>query len=138
MQNKRIVFQNESGGVSVIVPAPGATFEELVKAVPPGVNYDLVDADLLSDRTFRDAWIKGANGGVDHCIVKCKNIAHNKRRAKRAEEFAPLDVQATVPALANKAEQDRQVIRDKYADLQIAIDSATTVEELKVAAKDVL
>ena len=33
-------------------------------------------------------------------IEKAKEIAHTHRRAARAAEFAPLDVQATIPSLA--------------------------------------
>ena len=64
-------------------------------------------------------------------LDKAKNIAHEKRRAARAEEFQPLDVQATIPAMAAEAEAKRQQIRDKYADMQNAMDAATTAEELK-------
>lgn len=71
-------------------------------------------------------------------ITKAKNIAHEKRRTARAAEFAPLDVQATVPSLAVAAEAGRQVIRDKYAVMQTAIDKAATPEEIKTAAAGVL
>jgi hypothetical protein len=64
-------------------------------------------------------------------MPKAKAIAHDIRRAKRAAEFAPLDIQATIPAQAAQAEAARQVIRDKYADMQTDIDAAATPEELK-------
>jgi hypothetical protein len=66
-------------------------------------------------------------------LSKAKEIAHDKRRAARAEEFKPLDVKATIPSEAAKAEADRQKIRDKYAAIQTKIDSAQNVEELKAA-----
>jgi hypothetical protein len=66
-------------------------------------------------------------------IDKAKNIAHDIRRAKRAEEFAPLDIQATIPSQASAAESARQVIRDKYAAMQTQINSASTPEEIKTA-----
>ena len=66
-------------------------------------------------------------------IDKAKNIAHDIRRAKRAEEFAPLDIKATIPSEAAAAESARQVVRDKYADMQTEIDSASTPEEIKAA-----
>ncbi len=57
---KRIIFKNEEGGVSVVVPAPntGISIEEVAKkAVPDGVPYKIVaTADVPSDRTFRNAW----------------------------------------------------------------------------------
>jgi hypothetical protein len=66
-------------------------------------------------------------------IDKAKNIAHDIRRSKRAEEFAPLDIKATIPSEAAWAESARQVVRDKYADMQTEIDSASTPEEIKAA-----
>ena len=66
-------------------------------------------------------------------IDKAKAIAHDKRRAARAAEFAPLDIKATIPSEAAAAEAARQFIRDKYADIQIAIDAATTVDDIKSA-----
>lgn len=64
-------------------------------------------------------------------ISKAKEITHEKRREARAAEFAPLDIQATIPTLAERAEAERQLIRDKYAAIQTQIDAATTAEELK-------
>ncbi len=64
-------------------------------------------------------------------INKAKEISHSKRREARAAEFAPLDIQATIPALAEQAEAERQLVRDKYAAIQTQIDGATTVEDLK-------
>ena len=64
-------------------------------------------------------------------IEKAKAIAHDKRRAARAEEFKPWDVKATIPAEQVATEAERQKIRDKYATLQEQMDAAQTVEELK-------
>jgi hypothetical protein len=58
----RIIYKTEEGGVAVIVPAPeylqDHTIEELAaKDVPEGANHEIVeDADVPSDRTFREAW----------------------------------------------------------------------------------
>ena len=64
-------------------------------------------------------------------LTKAKSIAHDVRRAERAKEFAPLDVKATIPSEAKAAEAARQSVRDKYAEMQTAIDAATTVDEIK-------
>lgn len=66
-------------------------------------------------------------------LDKAKAIGHDIRREERAKEFAPLDIQATIPAKAEEAEAARQVIRDKYAAIQQEIDGATTPEEVKSA-----
>ena len=64
-------------------------------------------------------------------INKAKEITHEKRRAARAAEFAPLDIEATIPTLAEQAEIERQNIRDKYAEIQVQIDEANSVDALK-------
>jgi hypothetical protein len=64
-------------------------------------------------------------------LDKAKDIAHDMRRAKRAEEFAPLDIKATIPSEAVAAEAARQAIRDKYAAMQAEINAASTPEEIK-------
>lgn len=66
-------------------------------------------------------------------IDKAKTVAHDMRRAARAAEFAPLGIKATIPSEAAAAEAARQFIRDKYADIQVAIDAATTVDGIKSA-----
>ena len=57
--NQRIVYQNDEGGISIIVPADcGLTIEEIAaKDVPTGKAYNIVDvSEIPTDRTFRDAW----------------------------------------------------------------------------------
>lgn len=134
--NQRITYATANGGVAVIIPAPecGLTIEEIAaKDVPQGVAFDIVDASTIpADRSFRDAWQKQGSA-IGHNIGKAKLIAHDRRRIARAAEFAPLDVEATIPAKAAQAEAARQVIRDKYAVMQTQIDAATTVEQLKTA-----
>jgi len=64
-------------------------------------------------------------------LDKAKSIAHDKRRAARTEEFKPLDIKATIPSEAVAAEAARQVIRDKYASMQTAMDAAVDVTTLQ-------
>lgn len=66
-------------------------------------------------------------------IDKAKNIAHDARRTARSAEFAPLDIKATIPSEATAAEAARAAVRAKYATMQIAIDAATTTDEIKAA-----
>ena len=59
MQNKRIIYQNDDGGVAVIVPCDcGLTIEQIAtKDVPTGKSYKIVDAaDIPTDREWRDSW----------------------------------------------------------------------------------
>ena len=66
-------------------------------------------------------------------MTKAKEIAHNARRAARAEEFKPYDdaIAKQIPGQMNGAEAERQKIRDKYAALQIQMDAAQTPDQLK-------
>ena len=64
-------------------------------------------------------------------LTKAKDIAHDKRRAARAAEFAPLDVKATIPSEATAAEAARAEVRAKYATVQTNIDAAADVDALK-------
>jgi hypothetical protein len=134
MTTSRIIFQNESGGVSVIVPT--GSVELALKDVPEGVAYEIVTTDEVpSDRTFRGAWVLG-DCCIDHDIDKCKAIGHDKRRAARAEEFAPYDevIMKQIPGVdAIAAEASRQAIRDKYAAVQDAVNAAKTPDAIKVA-----
>jgi hypothetical protein len=69
-------------------------------------------------------------------ITKAKAIAHDMRRAARAEEFKPHDeiIMKQIPGIdAVAAEAARQVIRDKYSAMQTAIDTAATPDEIKAA-----
>jgi len=68
-------------------------------------------------------------------IDKAKAIGHDMRRAARAEEFKLLDVKATIPSEAAAAEAARQLVREKYADIQAKIDIAATPKEIKEALK---
>lgn len=64
-------------------------------------------------------------------VDKAKTIVHDKRRAARSAEFAPLDIKATIPSEAVAAEAARQAVREKYATIQANIDAAAGVLELK-------
>ena len=133
----KIIYQNSEGGVSVIHPTGELSIEEVAsKDVPEGVAYEIVEDDAIpSDRYFRNAWV--ANGAaVEVDLDQAKSIGHDIRRQQRAEEFAPHDevIMKQIPgADATAAEEARQQIRDKYAQVQEQIDAAATPEEIKAA-----
>jgi hypothetical protein len=57
--DKRIVYTNDDGTISIIVPADcGLTIEEIAaKDVPQGKTYHIVNvSEIPTDRTFRNAW----------------------------------------------------------------------------------
>jgi hypothetical protein len=59
---KRIIYQNDDGGVAIIIPTSEVleqhTIEEVaLKDVPAGKPFKIVEADTIpTDRTFRNAW----------------------------------------------------------------------------------
>jgi|GEM_PF-1887013 len=74
-------------------------------------------------------------GGAEITInlEKAREIAHDIRRRMRDAEFAPLDeaIMKQIPGTDFAAiESQRETVRQKYADMQIAIDAAETVEDL--------
>ena len=133
----KIIYQNESGGVSIIHPTGELSIEEVAaKDVPAGVAYEIVEDDVIpSDRYFRNAWV--ANGAaVEVDLDQAKVIGHDIRRQQRAEEFKPYDevIMKQIPgADATAAEEARQQIRDKYAHVQEQIDAAATPDDIKAA-----
>ena len=56
--DKRILYTNTDGGLSVITPSGELSLEETaLKDVPTGVKYKIIDvSDLPADRDFRNAW----------------------------------------------------------------------------------
>ena len=129
---KRIIYQNEPGGVAVIIPTESV--ELALKDVPEGVAYEIVEDDAIpSDRFFRNAWV--ANGAaVDVDLDKAKDIGHDIRRQQRAEEFKPFDevIAKQIPGLdASEAEASRQAIRKKYALIQDVINGASDPNGIK-------
>jgi hypothetical protein len=73
-------------------------------------------------------------------LTKAKTIAHDVRRAKRAEEFAPFDevIMKQIPgADATAAEVSRANVRTKYATVQTNIDAAADVAALKTVVESI-
>lgn len=130
----RIIYRNDANGVSIIIPT--GPVELALKDVPKGAPYEIVDeADIPTDRTFRDAWVMG-DCCIDHDMDRCKTIGHEMRRAARAVEFAPHDevIAKQIPGVdAAAAEAQRQRIRDKYAIIQEQIDAAESANDIKTA-----
>ena len=63
-----ILFPNDNGGVSVIIPAP--EFADQIEAVahkdvPAGKPWRIVDDSTLPPRESRDRWLWTADGALD-------------------------------------------------------------------------
>lgn len=103
----------------------------LMSSVPEGITGYEIEAP--TDKVFRNAWIIN-NGKLDYDLDKAKEMTHDKRRTKREKEFSPYDdiIMKQIPGQDSvQAENNRQVIRAKYEDIQIDINLATSIEKLK-------
>lgn len=125
-----MIAYSDSGNIALIIPAEGFSDADVLKDVPAGVEYIFIDS-LPENRVFRDAWAI-ENGEIIEDLSKSKDIAHEMRRTARALDLAPLDIMATIPAQADIAEAQRQIIREKYETIQNNIDLCQGVESLKI------
>lgn len=143
---KPIVTETQAGEILAIWPTPEAIlagvtqdqFEQqalanLAHSGKPSSKLDVKVTQLPHEhRWARNAWKKSGNLVVVD-MVSAKSIAHDKRRARREKLLEPLDKLATSPnnSIKNKAMTDKQAVLDADAPVQIAIDAATTPEQLK-------
>lgn len=128
-----------SGNLSVIYPAyqdqlrsSDETDEELLarviaKSVPDGVSHQVIDdADILSDRTFRDAWEPDASGKPLVNMPKARVIHMGRIRLVRNKELLGLDWQLSrAQETNNTAEEARiktlkQTLRDIPATFDLS------------------
>lgn len=60
---KRIIYPNDEGGISILVPSPSCeSIEQLLTSLPPGKPYQIIPVeDVPDDRTYRNAWIYEEN-----------------------------------------------------------------------------
>jgi cation transport regulator ChaB len=130
---KIILFENKRGGVSIISPSVNA--ELAIKDVPENVRYKIIENNSnIEDQLFMDAWEYSDDKDFNINLEKAIVIAHIKRREARSKEFKPFDeiISNQIPGTDSAdAEGERQKIRDKYAIIQINIDKAGNVDDLK-------
>lgn len=132
-----IACEMPDGTVSVVHPAPGMATNDVVKDIPvDAIHSEVVDDSTLpGDRIFRNAWTKASVGQpVVEDLPKAREIAHNRRRARRDADFAPHDevFAKQVPGSDfDGAEAARVAIRAEDDARQIAIDAAANPTALK-------
>ena len=98
---------------------------------------DAVEVTVLNPpaRDFRGAWVLSGTEVVED-VTKAKEIAHEKRRAKRDELFAPHDeiIMKQIPGKdANAVEQARADIRSNDALVQDTINLASDMQTIRDA-----
>ena len=130
----RIIYKNDEGGVSVIIPSGDCTLtiEQIAaKDVPAGVAYEIVNtADVPTDRTFRNAWEHDGEK-IIISLPKAQEITKNRLRSERAPLLADRDV-AFQQALEVGADT-KEIIAEKQRlrDITKLADRCTTLDELK-------
>jgi hypothetical protein len=149
----RIVYSRPDGGVSVIVPAPnyrlaGESDEKFIarimaKDVPTDATDVAVcdEADIPTDRTFRNAWERGGKSVVVN-MPKAREIHMARIRARRNEL---LDASDKELARAQETGGDvraiqarRQALRDVPQSIQAAVEAAQTPDSLKHVWPEIL
>lgn len=101
------------------------------KDVPQGVSFQIVDeADIPLDRTFRNAWKEGSQG-IEHDMVKCREITKDRLRAERAPLLAALDVafQRALEVNGNTAAIVAE--KQRLRDITKLVTASLTLDELK-------
>ena len=144
---QKIVYEQENGVIAVVHPTGELTIEKVAQSVVPnGTPYEIVDESIIpTERTFRGSW-KATNVGIASTATEvyedltlAKEIAHELRRQKRSELFAPYDeiIMKQIPGSdATAAEASRAAIRTEYAGIQSAIEDSTIVVGIKSALVD--
>jgi hypothetical protein len=150
-KDKRIVYQGEDGIAKVVVPAPeflanGGTLDDvLIKSVPASGRdtADIIDvSEILSDRTFRNAWETSKGKSTEVNLSKAKDIAKEKVREARTPKFQELDIAYQRADEAGDADAKaavvvkKQTARNATADTKIT--NADSVDNLKTGMNEVI
>lgn len=130
---KRIIYENNKGGVSIVVPVIDDMDAVIRKCVPEGASYEVIEgASIPSDRNFRNAWIK--NGKVIEVdMPKARLIHMDCLRKVRDVELEKTD-QELLRAIEDG--KDTVSIKDKRQELRdvpqtFNLEEAKTPEALK-------
>lgn len=130
---KRIIYENNDGSVSIVIPAIEDIEAVVKKSIPEGISYEILeDTDIPSDRTFRNAWVKNGKGiRIDMPLARL--IHMTSIRKVRAEELIKTD-QELLRAIENG--EDTVQIKEKRQKLRAIpqvfdLKTVETPEELK-------
>tara|TARA_R100001594_G_scaffold6389_1_gene18203 strand:+ start:3104 stop:3583 length:480 start_codon:yes stop_codon:yes gene_type:complete len=150
-KDKRIVYQGENGRAIVVVPDPnflenGGTLNDvLIKCVPVSGRdtADIVDkSEVLSDRTFRNAWETSKGKSTEVNLSKAKDIAKEKVREARTPKFQELDIAYQRADEAGDADAKAAVVTKKQtardATANTKITNADSVANLKTGMNEVI
>ena len=129
----RIVYQNDDGGISVVIPSPRwvGTIEELAaKDIPAGKPYKIVeDSDVPSDRAFRDAWENYEEISVN--FSKAKTITKERLRRERKPLLEEQDILFMRAVETSQDKSDIVAEKQRLRDITLSVDTAVDLDELK-------
>ena len=140
----KTVIKCIDGSVAVMTLVEGADLKTALRKwgdVNPGKyisHRQMEDSAIPTDREFREAWADTTPEAViDINMVKARRIHLDRIRAKRDAELARLDIEGIraedlglVDDLA-KIRAKKQILRDIPQTIQVALDMAKTVDELR-------
>jgi len=140
----KTVIKCTDGSVAVMTLVEGADLKTALRKwgdVNPGKyisHRQMEDSAIPTDREFREAWADTTPEAViDINMVKARRIHLDRIRAKRDAELARLDIEGIraedlglVDDLA-KIRAKKQILRDIPQTIQVALDMAKTVDELR-------
>jgi hypothetical protein len=145
-ENKRVIFDNGEGGVSILVPSPNCelSLEQIIdKDIPVDRSKDTLEAsDLPTDRTYRNAWTKG-DRQVGINVEKAKALHKDKIRAVRDPLLEAEDVNyMRADEAGNNSEKQavrarKQALRDVTNIVDTATITATDVNGVTAELKAV-
>ena len=129
----RIIYETETG-ISIIVPSGELSIEKVFdKDVPEQYKSTakiVEDSEILTDRTFRDAW-ELKNGKIIENIEKAKEIHKEKLREERKPLLEEQDV-LYMKALEN-GNDTKEIVNEKQRlrDITKQVDLCKTIAEIK-------
>lgn len=137
---KRIVYINPDNTITVIVPAPTADVDGIVKSqVPEGAAYRILNASELPFRDdYRVSWKVDQNFKIYHDLKIAKEVHKDRIRKLRQPKLDALDLKYQRADEDGDLELKKAIVlnKKKLRDLTThpAIESAKTIDELKLAA----
>lgn len=152
-ETKRIAIVRQDGGVSIMTilrldrDSPAVVAVEIdkwqstseVKAVG---HWLVADADIPSDRTFRDAWVHAGSSKVAVDMERARAIQMERIRAARDAKLAALDLPFMQAVEAGDAAKQAEIAsaKQRLRDLPQSVDlaNARSPEELKAIWPDAL
>jgi len=127
----RIIFTNTDGSIGILIPAKGISLDRLVKDVPAGLAYEIVDeTDIPADRAFRNAWVHDKTNNPQKVSVNValgRDISLARVRANRDAALAVIE-NGELKELTRKGLDLTEV----NAKIQVLLDATEALKALDV------